>query len=125
MTANQVSLQQIQATINEMDDNLGIVTHEASVHEGDVSEKLDAIPTSVFSLRTLGEQISRFIGTFRREICERLQVISQADWKTYQTILQVRNCISRSPTSLQNSNIQFTNVLGEHRSLPYDYFCHW
>ena len=71
------------------------------------------------------DQILSFIRTFPQDIRERLQVLTQSDWRTYQAVLQVQDQIARSPTSLQESDIHFTNVLGEHRTLPYEYFCQW
>ena len=66
-----------------------------------------------------------FVRTFPYEIRELLQSIVQADWRTYQAVLQIQERLARSPTTLHDSNIQFTNVLGEYRELPYEYFCQW
>ena len=90
-----------------------------------ISSKVNETHLSVISLRCLGEQIKGFILTFPREIRELLQSIVQADWRTYQAVLQMQECLARSPTALHDSNIQFTNVLGEYRELPYEYFCQW
>lgn len=91
-----------------------------------LSSKIDETHLSVMSLRFLGEQIKGFIRTFPLEISDLLQSIVQADWRTYQAILQIQERLARSPTALHDSsNIQFTNVLGEYRELPYEYFCQW
>lgn len=90
-----------------------------------VSSKVDQTHLSVMSLRSLGEQIMAFIRTFPHEIRDLLQSIVQAEWRTYQAVLQIQERLARSPTSLHDSNIRFTNVLGEYRELPYEYFCQW
>ena len=90
-----------------------------------LSSKVDETHLSVLSLRSLGEQIMGFIRTFPHEIRDLLQSIVQADWRTYQAVLQIQERLARSPTALHDSNIQFTNVLGEYRELPYEYFCQW
>ena len=90
-----------------------------------LSSKVDETHLSVTSLRSLGEQIMGFIRTFPHEIRDLLQSIVQADWRTYQAVLQIQERLARSPTALHDSNIQFTNVLGEYRELPYEYFCQW
>ena len=88
-------------------------------------DKTDGINTSVVSLRTLVHQIVEVLKTFPRDIRDMLQNIVQADWRTYQAILRIQEHLARPPSSLNESNIQFTNGLGEHSSLPYEYFCQW
>ena len=90
-----------------------------------LSAKVDETNLSVTSLRSIGEQIMGFIRTFPQEIRELLQSIVQADWRTYQAVVQIQERLARSPTASHDSNIQFTNVLGEYRELPYEYFCQW
>lgn len=90
-----------------------------------IRSKVDEIHLSVTSLRSLGEQIMAFIRTFPHDVRDLLQSIVQADWRTYQAVLQIQERLARSPTSLHDSNIQFTNVLGEYRELPYEFFCQW
>ena len=87
--------------------------------------KVDETHLSLTSLRSLGEQIMVFVRTFPYEIREMLQSIVQADWRTYQAVLKIQERLARSPSSLHDSNIQFTNVLGEYRELPYEFFCQW
>ncbi len=89
------------------------------------SNRVDSSNTSIASLTTIGDQILAFLKTFPQEVRERLRAITQADWQTYQAVLRLQESISRAPTSLHESNIQFTNALGEYRSLPYEYFCDW
>ncbi|KAL9064147.1 MAG: hypothetical protein Q9161_009057 [Pseudevernia consocians] len=90
-----------------------------------LSSKVDEIHLSVTSLRSVGEKIMGFICTFPNEVRELLQSIVQADWRTYQATLQIQERLAHSPTTLHESNIRFTNVLGEYRELPYEYFCQW
>ena len=90
-----------------------------------ILSKVEETQTSVMSLRSLGEQIMASIRTFPHDMRDLLQSIMQADWRTYQAVLQIQERLARSPTSLHDSNIQFTNVLGEYRELPYEYFCQW
>ena len=88
-----------------------------------ISTKVDETHLSVINLRSLGEQIVAFVRTFPHDVRDLLQSIMQTDWRTYQAVLQIQERLARSPTSLHESNIQFTNVLGEYRKLPYEYFC--
>ena len=90
-----------------------------------LSSKVDETHLSVTRLRSLGEQIIGFIRTFPHEIRDLLQSIVQADWRTYQAVLQRPERSSQSPTAWTADTIQFTNVLGEYRELPYEYFCQW
>ena len=90
-----------------------------------ISSKVQETHISLTSLRSLGEQIMAFIRTFPQDMRELLQNIVQADGRTYQAVLQIQKRLAQSPTSLHNSNIHFTNVLGEYRELPYEYFCQW
>lgn len=90
-----------------------------------LSSQLDETHLSVMSLRSLGELIVGFVRTFPHELRDLLQSTVQTDWRTYQAVLQIQERLARSPTTLHDSNIQFTNVLGEYRELPYEYFCQW
>ena len=90
-----------------------------------LSNRFDSSNTSIASLTTIWDQILAFVKTFPQEVRERLQAITQADWRTYQAVLRLQESISRAPTSLHESNIHFTNALGDHTSLPYEHFCHW
>ena len=90
-----------------------------------ICSKFDETHLSVTNLRSLVEQIMAFINIFPHDIRKLLQGIIQADGRTYQAVVQIQERLARSPTSLHDSNIQFTNVLGEYRELPYEFFCQW
>lgn len=78
---------------------------------------------SIMSLRSRGEQIFQFLSTLPRDIRDLLNTIVQADRRTYQAVLQIQQRLAKSPICQHDSNIQFTNVLGEYREFPYEYFC--
>ena len=80
---------------------------------------------SVINLRSVGEQILSFLNYFPSEIRSLLQSIVRANRRTYQAVLQIQEHLSQSPTSLHDSNIRFTDALGEYRELPYEFFSHW
>ena len=117
-TENQVALRQVQDVVGKLDDKVKVAVNKAGTGLGVISDKADVIHTSVVSLRGLAHQILGFMQTFPREIRDRLQAIVQADWRTHQAVLRMQEQIAHSPTGLQTSNIQFTNALGEYRSLP-------
>jgi len=105
-----------------------LVTHETSnLHEklDAMSHKLEATQGSVMSLRNVGEQLMTFIGTFPIEIRDLLRNILRNNWQMYQVLLAIQRGTSRTRTSVQASNIRFTNALEEYRELPYEYFCQW
>ena len=122
---NQAALRQVQDVVEDLEDKVNVAFNKAGTELGVISDKADVIHTSVISLRGLAHQILGFMQTFPREIRDRLQAIVQADWRTYQAVLRMQEQIARSPTALQESNIHFTNALGEYRSLPYEIFCQW
>ncbi|KAL8837526.1 MAG: hypothetical protein Q9170_002485 [Blastenia crenularia] len=116
---------QVQSAVEGLGDRISIVATAAAAGMETLSDKVDATNSSVYSLRAVGDQIMNFVRTFPKEIRDRLQAITQADWRTYQAVLHIQEQIAQTPSSLHETNIQFTNVLGEHRSLPFEYFCHW
>ena len=85
----------------------------------------NATQASVTNLRTLAEQAADYIRTVPQNFRDALKAPMQNNWQMYQLLLQIQQAVSRAPTSLHTSNIRFTNVLGEYRELPYEYFCHW
>ena len=90
-----------------------------------VSQKIDDVTGSITSIRNVGEQLLTYVAKFPKEIRDLLRVIVQRNWQMYQLLLKIQDNTSRSPTSIQNSNIRFTNALGEYRELPYEFFCQW
>ncbi|KAL8916910.1 MAG: hypothetical protein Q9208_008274 [Pyrenodesmia sp. 3 TL-2023] len=116
---------QVQSAIQGLEDTMEITATATQASMQTLSDKLNAANTSLHTLKTVGDQILSFVKTFPKEIRDCLQAITQADRRTYQAVLQIQDHISHTPSFLHESNIQFTNVLGEHRSLPYEYFCHW
>lgn len=122
---NRAALQQVQGFVEQIEDRMEGMRATSQAKLDAISSKSDALQVSVMSLRDLGEQVMVFVRTFPREIRQLLNTFMQVDWRTYQAVLQIQERLSRSPTSLHDSNIKFTNVLGEYRELPYEYFCHW
>ena len=119
------ALGQVQRSVGNIEHQMDKLVAVADANTKAIAGKIEAIDTSVVSLRTLGYQLMEFLKTFPRDIRDVLQKIMQADWRTYQAVLRIQEHLARSPSSLNESNIQFTNGLGEHISLPYEYFCQW
>ena len=117
----RAKLHQVQSSVERIDNRMEGMENNSRA----ICSKLDETYLSVTSLRSLGEQIMAFIRTFPHEICDLLQGIMQANWRTYQAVMKIQERLAQLPTSLHDSNIQFTNVLGEYRELPYEYFCQW
>ncbi|KAL9117597.1 MAG: hypothetical protein Q9187_005866, partial [Circinaria calcarea] len=121
----RAALHQVHGMVEHIEHRMEGVEATSQAKLDDISSKSDATYASVISLRNLAEQVMAFVGTFPQEIRNLLYTIMQADWRTYQAVLQIQERLARSPSSLHGSNIQFTNALGEYRELPYEYFCHW
>ena len=122
---HKFALGQIEKTVGSVEHKMDKFEAVVDTNTKAMVDKMEGINTSVVSLRTLGYQIMEFLKTFPRDIRDVLQNIVQADWRTYQAVLRIQEHLARSPSSLDESNIQFTNGLGEHSSLPYEYFCQW
>lgn len=90
-----------------------------------ISSTTSSIHSSVMSLRNLGEQVTRFIGTFPAEIRDLLQRILRTNLQIYYMLLQSQNMIPASPSRLVQSTIKFEDALGRVRELPYEWFRHW
>ena len=117
----RATLNQVHSSVKGIENRLDCVETNYRA----IGSRIAETHLSVMSLRTLGEQIMAFVRTFPHDIRGLLQSILQADWRTYQAVLQIQERLARSPTSLHESNIQFTNVLGEYRELPYEFFYQW
>ena len=119
------ALAQVKQTVGNVEHKVDKLEAVANANTKALVDKIEATNTSVIDLRTLGYQFMEFLMTFPREMRDVLQKIMQADWRTYQAVLRIQEHLARSPSFLTESNIQFTNGLGEHSSLPYEYFCQW
>lgn len=115
----------MQNSAQNLKDAMDIRANESKACIRTLSAQIHTSNTSIANLTTIWDQILSFVKTFPQEIRGRLQAITQADWRTYQAVLRLQDSISATPTSLHESNIHFTNALGEYRPLPYDLFCHW
>lgn len=115
----------MQSAAKDLENKVDTTASAAQISMQTISNKIDASYTTLHNLKTIVGHILNFVKTFPQEIRDRLQALTQADWRTYQAVLQIQERISRTPSTLHESNIQFTNALGEFRSLPYEYFCHW
>ena len=119
------ALGQVQKSVGNVEHKMDKLDAVTDANMKAIAGKIEAINTSMVSVRTLGYQLMQFLKTFPRDIRDVLQRIMQADWRTYQAVLRIQDHLARSPSFLNESNIQFTNGLGEHTSLPYEYFCQW
>ena len=122
---NRAALRHVHSVVESIESKMHGIEETSRANFEAMSAKCDATAVSVLSLRTLGQQILTFLSTFPQEIRDLLQSIVQADWRTYQAVLHLQQCLARSPTSVHESNIRFTDVLGEYRELPYEFFSRW
>ena len=111
----RAALHQVHGTVEHIEDRMEGVEATSQAKMDAISSESDATHASVMSLRNLAEQVMAFVGTFPREIRDLLYTIMQANWRTYQAVLQIQERLAHSPSSLHSSNIQFTNALGEYR----------
>jgi len=112
---SRAAMQEVHGIVEHIDHSMEGVVTTLEAKTGAISVKIDTINASIMSLRALGEQILGFVRTFPREIRDLLQTMIQTDWRTYQAVLKIQERLARSPNSLHESNIQFTNALGEYR----------
>ena len=119
------ALGQVKRSVGNVEYKMDKLVAVADANTKAIADRIEATNTSVVSLRTLGYQLMGLLQTFPRDIRDALQKVMQADWRTYQAVLRIQEHLARSPSHISESNIQFTNVLGEHSSLPYQYFCQW
>ena len=112
---NRAALNQVHGMIEHIENKMEGIEATSQAKLDAISSKSDATQLSITSLRSLGEQIMAYVRTFPDDIRDLLQKIVLADWRTYQAVLQIQNRLAQSPTSSHDSNIQFTNALGEYR----------
>jgi len=122
---NRAALRHVHGIVEDIENRMEGIEATSKANQETTLIKSDAINTSIVSLRSLGEQLLAFLSTFPQEIRGLLQSIVQADWKTYQAVMHLQDCLARSPTSLHESNIRFADALGQYRELPYEFFCNW
>lgn len=122
---HRTKLEQVQASIESLEGNISQKTAAVCERLNTISEKANAVQLSVLNMRHLKDQIMAYIRTFPKEGIELLKTIIKNNAQICQTLMQIQHSVSRAPSSLQASNLRFTNVLGEYRELPYEYFCQW
>ena len=122
---NRTSLRKVHDVVETIENKMEGIEAACETKFSTMVTKFDAAYTSLISLKYVGEQILAFISTFTLEIRGLLHTITQTDWRTYQAVLQIQQCLARSPTCYHESNIRFTDALGDYKELPYEFFCHW
>lgn len=108
-----------------IENNMTLAGEASSRRFDEIGARVKDTQTSVMSLRSIGEQVLRCLGTFPKEMRELLQNIMCANWQMYQVLLKIQHNTARSPTGLLESNIRFEDALGDYRELPYEFFRHW
>ena len=122
---HRTKLEQVQASIENLEGNISQKTAAVCERLNTISEKANAMQLSVLSMRHFRDQIMAYVRIFPKEGIELLKTVIKNNAQIYQTLMQIQHSVSRAPSSLQASNLRFTNVLGEYRELPYEYFCQW
>ena len=122
---HRTKLEQVQESIENLEGNISQKTAAVCERLDTISENANATQLSILSMRHLRDQIMAYITTFPKEGIELLKTVIKNNAQIYQTLIQIQHSVSRAPSSIQASNLRFTNVLGEYRELPYEYFCQW
>ena len=122
---HKTKLEQVEASIENLESNISQKTAAVCERLDTITEKSIATQISMLSMRHIRDQIMAYIRTFPKEGIELLKTVIKNNAQIYQTLMQIQHSVSRAPSSLQASNLRFTNVLGEYRELPYEYFCQW
>ena len=122
---HRIRLERVQSSIENLEGNISQKTVAVCERLNTISEKANALQLSILSMRHFKDQIMAYIRTFPKEGIELLKTVIKNNAQIYQTLMQIQHSVSRAPSSLQASNLRFTNVLGEYRELPYEYFCQW
>ena len=125
MSENSTLLHQVHCKMEELGARIDTSRSATQASQDERSSNVRAMYSSVISLRSIAEQIKSFVASFPQEIRKLLYTIIADDRRIYHAVLQIQEGIKASPTSLHSSNVRFTDVLGEYRELPYEYFCHW
>lgn len=111
----RAALHRVHGMIEHIEDRMEDIGGTSRGELEAIKSKCDAIHNSVMSLQHLTKHLMGFIINIPREIRDLLHNIVQADWRTYQAVLQIQARLAHSPSSLHASNIHFTNALGEYR----------
>jgi hypothetical protein len=85
----------------------------------------ESTQSSVMSLRSVGEQIARFIGSFPGDFRDLLRSAVQGNFDTYSALLSMQRDIAAIPTPLLESPITITDALDRVHRLPSEHFCNW
>ncbi|KAL6713499.1 hypothetical protein ACLMJK_008964 [Lecanora helva] len=125
ISANRATLGHVRSIVENIENKLEAIDATSRHKLESISSKSDEAHSSMISLHRLGAQLLSFLSTFPQEVRNLLHSIMQADWRTYQAVLQLQERLARAPTSYHASNIRFTDALGEYRELPFEFFCYW
>jgi hypothetical protein len=85
----------------------------------------ESTQSSVMSLRSIGEQLARFIGSFRVELRDLLRRVVQGNLETYSILFAMQRDIAAIPTPVLESAITITDALDRVHRLPSEHFCDW
>ena len=120
---DQASFRQVQYLVREIEHKADATANMAGTRLDVISVKADAIQTSMVSVRGLAHQVLIYMRSLQGD-AGRSASHNQADWRTYQAVLQIQKQTAHSSTSLQASNIQFANALEIVLCCPTS-ICHW
>lgn len=118
----RAALHQVHSTVERIESRLNDVETTSRAKLDNISSKGDTLHRSENSLSSLAEQVKAFISSFPQEIRSLLYTIIQADWRTYQAILQIQERLAISRSGLHYSNIHFTNALVNTGNCPMSTF---
>ena len=118
----RAALHRVHGMVEHIEDRMEDIDGASRGELDAIKSKCDATHNSVMSLQNLSKQLMSFIINFPREIRDLLHNVVQADWRTYQAVLQIQARLAHSPSSLHASNIHFTNAIGEYRVRAFQ-FC--
>lgn len=85
----------------------------------------ESTQSSVMSLRSIGEQLARFIGSFHVELQDLLRRVVQGNLESYSILLALQRDIAAIPTPVLESAITITDALDRVHRLPSEHFCDW
>lgn len=122
---HRAGLDQLGGRIQQVE-NRASEAESASISRLDsLSLKADRIQSSLFNLRSFGEQVLQVFAKFPNDVQGLLQKIMCTNMQIYHLLVQVQHSISTSPSVSLELNIRFEDALGRVKILPYDYFRYW